>query len=407
MVLLRSDGVGDGPRRTFSRADRSRCRRPRRRGCRRSSRSPRGRGFSRCGRCRARHPRRLRSGSSSSLRLVGGGGSHPCGSSPAPSPARVVVWTCMAVSLPKGVMNGALSRSGPSRRRRRRGRGSSSSSCFRVARPAQGRPFGSISPPWPAGTPLRMLIVRSVRRFVLCQPLGSMELPAPVGSMQEPVPARVCVWVLIGRLRSAVWVDSAADAGAELRVRAHLILPCQPPPLGSMPQPLPARSRVDVLICLLPRQPLSSILAPAPARTRVWMLIVRLPCWGSWMRRAPRASRGGPAPLARASFSSTPGVRWTCALCDGPRAAHFEVPGRGTSGWRPPATAKASHAEPRSRREPGEGLRVSAALREMLLTRPDSPGELADRVSAVRVDEDALARGHVRGGGHLRAPIGG
>jgi len=210
------------------------------------------------------------------------------------------------------------------------------------------QPSGSMQDPMPARVCVLVLIVSSLS-WLAAQPLGSMP---------GPLPARVCVIVLtvsslrgggsavrvharpaagsgvragshrvlamrvrsaVGvqpgapagvdvrmgghrRLRSAVGVDAAADSGAELRAGVHRPLPRQPLPLGSIPQPMPARSRVDVCIRLLPRQPLSSILAPAPARTRVWMVMVVSPvsrCRRSWRRR-----RRGPA--SGCSSSSPP-----------------------------------------------------------------------------------------------------
>jgi hypothetical protein len=332
--------------------------------------------------------------SSSSPWLVVRPPDQPSGSMQTPLPAQTCVCVVIVLLL---VVRGAsaISRWGRSPSPRRRGCACSFPSCprcrgragsavgvdpraiagadvrVRVHGSSSLQPLGSISPPAAART-----------RVVVC--IGYSSWVSPPGPSRSP-PRRGCVSKLSSSPPwSAVGIDRAADAGAELGARGHLDLPAQP--LSSIRAPTPARTRVFVVIVILPAsavvvdpgaharpdpgrrahrrlsrrdrcrplcprgswcgcsspspcQPLGSMPQPMPACIWVWMPIVASRV--SRCRRSSRRLRREPSSVCsssslpcwgwirrgrfpRPSSRSTPPPRRKCAPWDGLRGQQGE-----------------------------------------------------------------------------------
>lgn len=123
---------------------------------------------------------------------------HPLGSMPGPEPARSVVVVCM---VPSAVVVDARAHS----------RADRGPDAHRFVPFACGVDLSRWGPPWSPG-----------RRGSWCWRAWRRQ---PLSSIRGPAPARMRVWLLIVGLRSAVGVDGPAGAGADLRARLHCQVP--------------------------------------------------------------------------------------------------------------------------------------------------------------------------------------
>lgn len=259
----------------------------------------------------------------------------PPGAVPVPSPARIFVVMFIVFSRGRGVC--PFSRAARSRRCSRRGpacvcssrvsrsgvrrvsragrsrclrrRGSSSWCSSRLSSIRCAGSAVRVEPVAFAGADLRRRVHRSPfspgGRWRGLRPRAvwwwcSSRPPQPSGSMPEPLPARRRVVVAIAGV-SAVRVQSAALAGADVRDRAHLVAPSA---VGIDARALAGADRGRRVHPALPRHPLSSMRAPAPARTV-------LPTCMACLRGGRVISRSGPSPargrrVPRCACSSPP-----------------------------------------------------------------------------------------------------
>jgi hypothetical protein len=181
--------------------------------------------------------------------------SRPSGSMPLPSPARTWVVVFIASLQPVlGQPSGSMVWPWPARMRvvvliaplvsrwgrcRRRGRRGCVCSCSSRA-PVQGPPLGSIIPPWPARMLVFELMCRSCGLMVSsgrreASAVGIDARPAACANVGEGLHG--CSWSGRGY---AVGVEAGTLAGAEGGGGVH------GPPMGSMHDPVPARTRVLV-----------------------------------------------------------------------------------------------------------------------------------------------------------------
>lgn len=156
--------------------------------------------------------------------------SHPSGSIVLPAPARIRVVVVIAASWCRGPP--PVSPSGRSGSRSRRG---AAWSCASWPPRDRRQPFGSIMEVQPARTYVVIFIVRLLRGGGQGRPLGSISPPwparaavwirilgssrQPIGSMRQPVPARMQVFVVIGRLPGGWFAADVSRSGRSSRRR--------------------------------------------------------------------------------------------------------------------------------------------------------------------------------------------